>query len=280
MRSKKRKSISGEAKRVSRIDGVQSVSFEDCFSELVERGGPAARNAYDAWRRRPGYEHVVEFVERFRHEKLFEITTQDVIETIRETEHALGDVPKEAQIREIEDFTCPFALQHIFHRFIEGTGDIPTWQRFWRWMERQARPHWLDKIEPLRENLLSQYDQKRIDDAIRWRLGKFYYSAIREVDLLITLREKGVDLKYHILADVLLRVDFWTGSTLVCTYFPNKRYREGQGGRKPPAEQFFAGSRAPFNVVDFEIDRQGFGRTWLVSDAAKDRLAQLLRQST
>ena len=39
--------------------------------------------------------------------------------------------------------------------------------------------------------------------------------------MLVALHARGVKLKYLLLADVLLRVDCWTGKTLVCAYVPN-----------------------------------------------------------
>lgn len=253
------------------------VTFADCYRELVLGGGTGAKNAYEQWKTRPGYSAVVEFVESFTHERLFGIAPDQVRRVCDETEHALGEVQKERQIREINDFTCPFALQHLFHRFIERTGEIPTWQRFWRWMTHQARPHWLDEIKPLRNQLMARnYSEQRISEAIRWRLGNFYYSALREVDLLVALQARGVKVKYHLLADVLLRVDCWTGRTLVRTYVPNIEYRAAAEGRKIPAVQFFSPNDTPFNIVDFPVEREGFGRVWLVSERSIAKLAERL----
>ena len=255
------------------------VTFEECHNLLVACGGAAPQATYISWTRRPGYRHVVEFVKAFSHEHLFSLSPADIQKVLKTTAHALGNVPKEHQIPEIEDFTCPFALQHLFHRFVERTGDLPTWQRFWRWMTHQAKPHWLDQLEPLRGHLRTKYANERIDDAIQWRVGKFYYSAVREVDLLVSLHAMGVPLKYHILADVLLRVDYWIENRLICIYFPNPRYRSGTAGRKSQTEKLFAHSETKFTVVNFPIERQGFGKTWLVSDRSKERLANCLSAS-
>jgi hypothetical protein len=252
------------------------VSFDDCYAELVEAAGAASRVTFENWEKRLGYAQVVQFVRTFSHERVFDLSPADVREVVLSTQHALGEVKKEQQIREVEDFTCPFALQHIFHNFVEKSGEVPTWQRFWRWMQVQARPYWLDPIQPLVDRLRTRYPGDRIDAAIQWRLGKFYYSALREVDLLVSMHARSVPLKYHVLADVLLRVDYWIDHTLICTYFPNSRYREAATGRKPPAAVFFADTGGLFSVVDFEVERQGFGKTWLISDRAKDRLAKLL----
>lgn len=253
------------------------VSFDDCYEELIRRGGPRTRYTYEQWTKRQGYQDVVKFVHDFQHQRIFELKPEDIKSTLSETEHALGNVPKEHQIREIENFTCPFALQHIFHRFIERSGDIPTWQRFWRWMTRQAKPYWIDQLEPLKSKLRTQYKEERIDNAIRWRLGKFYYSALREVDLLVSLHSKGLPIRYHVLADVLLRVDYWINSTLICIYFPNAAYRADQKGRKAPAERFFDTAVPPFDIIDFKVEREGFGRTWLINEASKEELAAQLR---
>lgn len=258
---------------------MQKVDFEDCCKELVQRSGGPGQIALERWRSRPGYGEVVRFVESFTHEALFTISHQDVLAVLGRTEHALGNVRATEQIAAIENFTCPFALHHLFHRLVERTGELPTWQRFDSWMNKQARSRWLDEIEPTAAELRLKYGTTRVTNAIRWRLGKFYYSALREIDLLASLRDRGVELRYHLLADVLLRADFWIGDVVVCTYFPNARYRDSQAGRKPPAAAFLGCATPPFTIIDFPIERQGFGKVWLATHASKDALAATLRKS-
>ena len=252
------------------------VSFDECYEELVLGGGDDARRAFSEWERRPGFGAVVEFVRNFEHSVLYQLSTKDIQATLKQTEHALGNVQSTEQIREIEDFTTPFALQHLLHNFIEKAGYVPTWQRFAKWMNNEAAPYWIDQIKPLRDHLKTKYDDRRIAAAIQWRVGKFYYSAIREIDLVVSLSERGIPVRYHILADVLLRVDCWLDEKLICIYFPNRFYREGKKGRKPPAEQFFNNSVGNFSILDFEVERQGFGRTWLISQKSKDQIAKRL----
>lgn len=254
-----------------------NVDYQCCYAELVQRGGSSTEAVLSAWRQKPGYGEVVSFVENFDHRALFQLSSEDVLGALRATEHALGNVEAAEQLPEIENFTCPFALQHLFHRLIERTGELPTWQRFWKWLNRQARGKWIDQIEPLARHLRGIHGSSRVDKAIRWRLGKFYYSAVREVDLLVSLREAGVGIKYHILADVLLRCDFWYEDTVVCTYFPNGRYRHGEEGRKAPAVDFLGAANPPFHILHFEVKRQGFGRAWLVSTQSKEALLRALR---
>ena len=146
-------------------------------------------------------------------------------------------------------------------------------------MNKQAKPYWLDQIQPLCHELNARYSEKRINDAIRWRLGKFYYSALREVDFLVWMHTHGVKLKYHLLADVLLRTDYWMEQTILCTFAPNPRYRSEGEGRKNPAEVYFRDAAQPFNIIDFEVQHQGFGRVWLTKESSKLEILKLLEQA-
>ena len=257
------------------------ISFEDCKLELLEAANAKCTAAYDEWRQRPGYEEVVKFVEGFTHRRLFDLSPIDIRKIMRHSGHALGDVRKEEAIPSIEKFTCPFALQHIFHNYLEEKGVVPTWEEFEVYMRQEARGRWL---EPLRQTLPSfrevqqliaergrEEAWKQVQRAIRWRLGKFYLSCMRELDLIARLREMGVPLRYHVFADVLLRVDFWTGSTLACVYFENHLYRN----RKRRTEEFFP----EHQILHARIERQGFGKFWVAKDEAIQELAAGLGRS-
>jgi hypothetical protein len=254
------------------------VSFEDCKRELLNAANAKGMAAYDEWRHRHGYEEVVQFVEGFRHRRLFELSADDIRKVMRRSGHALGDVDKTEAIRSIEDFTCPFALQHIFHGYLEERGVVPSWEEFDSYLHHDARNMWM---EPLRQTLSSfpevqqliaergkEAAWKQVQRAIRWRLGKFYLSCMRELDLIARLREMGVPLRYHVFADVLLRVDFWTGGKLACVYFENQLYRN----RKRRTEEFFPDHQ----ILHARIERQGFGKFWVAKDEAVQELAARL----
>ncbi len=260
------------------VMGATTVGFDDCRRELLDRARGRALEEYRRWRRRPGYGEVVEFVENFEHRYLFEIRPREIESVKQRSEHALGDVYKEEQLPEVEDFTCPFAFQHLFHRYVEEERALPTWQEFGAWLKGPAAQLW---VEPLkRETGWYRADgrrRKRLGRAYRWRAGKAYYSAFREVELLARLRvEHGLPVRYHLLADVLLRVDFWLDDALVCAYFPNKKYRSEDRGRKPPAARFFAAAEPPFEILDIEVRRQGYGNFWPVDGRSVQQAAQAL----
>lgn len=258
-----------------------TVCFDDCKRELLERGGAPARRAYDRWRRREGYEKVVAFVHETEHRHLFAVTPEHLDEVKRRSEHALGDVQSTEQLPRVEDFTCPFALQHLFHDYLERHERVPTWQEWNEWMWGPAcRGFVLPLLDSLGWADASSPERGAFERATRWRLGKFYYSAVREVELLTRLRvEHGVPLKYHVLADVLLRADFWLGDVVVCTYFPNPTYRDRKAGRKPPAQRYLGQAEPPLSILHVPVERQGFGTFWSISDASLLRLADAVRSS-
>src|SRR4051812_27391999 len=96
-----------------------TVTFQDCQRDLLNRGGQPTIQVFDEWRNRPGYEEVVTFVMNFSHDYLFWVDHAEVVAVMSRSEHALGDVRKEEQLPEVENFTCPFAFQHLFHKYLE-----------------------------------------------------------------------------------------------------------------------------------------------------------------
>lgn len=262
---------------------AMQVPFEECKRELLDKANSQGKAAYNEWRQRPKGQEVVQFVEHFTHRQLFRLTSEYLREVMKASNHPLGNIQNEESLGFIEDFTCPFALQHIFHGYIEEKAAVPTWQEFEDYINTEARDKWLSLVRdslgdsPAVKSMAEKFGRAQaweaIKRAIQWRLGKFYLSSMRELDLLTRLRELGVPLKYHVLADVLLRVDFWTDTALVCVYFENPKYRD----RKRPTERFFTG----FDIIHAKIKRQGFGNFWLAMDeAVRELAAKLLRGSS
>jgi hypothetical protein len=241
------------------------VSFANCKRELLGRANAKGRATYSEWRQRPGRDEVVAFVEGFTHRNLFELTPDTLRAVMKSSAHPLGDVRKEEAIKSIEDFTCPFAPQHIFHGYVEETGMVPRCREFDHFIRNGARSKWLEPLRgalpsfPEVNEMVGKWGRERawekVKRAIRWSVGKFYLSGIREIDLLTRLRELGVPLRYHLVADVLMRVDFRTENALVCVCFENQAFRQ----RKQPTENFFPGA----NILHQKIERQGFGCFWL-----------------
>jgi hypothetical protein len=138
-----------------------------------------------------------------------------------------------------------------------------------------ASPHWHRILIQTLGTPKDEAQRTEWSRAARWRLGKFYLSAMREIDLLARVRAAGVPLRYHLLADVLLRTDFWIGDLAICLYFGNPRYRDGIKGRKAKAAELFRGANPKLHIEEFHIPRQGAGNFWLVTEEDIQRLIRL-----
>ena len=170
------------------------------------------------------------------------------------------------------------SIQDIFHKYLEERG-IPTWQEF--------RAHLLEKdmqnvfLKPWWATLVSEldaYDNDHIKDAITWRVGCMYYSAMRELHFISRMRERhGIQLKYHIFADVRLRTDFWIDTNNISLFLSNSSYRSGKKTRKKTAKDILS-DRNPklyFHEVEFsnQYDR---GNLYMINDKEIDKLADAL----
>lgn len=254
--------------------------YHSCYQELVERGGPKVKAKVQHWEQNRD-EAVVAFVQGFTHEHLYQLTLAQVKEVCQTTQHALGNIKKIESLCEVEDFTCPFAMHHLFHDCLERLGRLPKWEEFWAWMhEPYASTRF---IVPIRKSFeWDSADARRkaqLDRAFQWRVGKFYYSALREVHTITYLREKhGLPLKYHLLADVLLRTDFWHEDTLIGLYLNNSQFRDEAGGRKERMEDIFADARPKFRFYRSTMDDQKiYGKVYLFKKSSLDKMASDLK---
>jgi len=255
------------------------IGYEECQRELLANANAAGKTAHERWLTRFDLkEAVIPFVQGFKHEKLFTFAMSDYERVVKESGHALGNVQSGEQIKGIEDYNTPFALQHLFHDLIETKGILPTWEQYSTWMKTEAKSRYLGPLMAhfgYRE--LDTAGRLRLGRAIQWRLGKFYYSAMREIELMLKVKEvHGVQMRYHLLADVLLRVDFWHGKTLICVWFSNPKYRTQDAGRKVAAKTYFDDGSDDINIINVEIERQGYGNFWRASNDSIQRLGEAI----
>ncbi|UDL05724.1 hypothetical protein [Marinobacter sp. CA1] len=252
------------------------VSLSTCEEELFPLLSQAGWKELERWeQRRP--EKVVRFAKGFAHEFLFKVRPEDVLAVVDRTAHALGDVHKSEALPEIEDYSAPFAFQDIFHACLEEKETVPTWEQFREWFAKERRDLFVeDYLKDINPGARTKEEKRRLKRALKWRLGKAYYSSLREVHLLASLRHTyGLDVKYHVLADVRLRVDFWMGNQVIICYFSNQNYRAGTEGRKPRTQGYFRDNAVGFHSVAM-YETEQYGRAWLVSNAEIERLADCL----
>lgn len=221
-------------------------------------------------------------VKAFVHRRLFTVGTDEVLEAYRRTEHALGNLEKSIDQRKaIEDASWPHSFSLFFHTLLEETGRIPLWQEFWAacW-EGRFRPHFRDLIDDLlrleaKNNKVHsselEISNMAKEHSAHWRLGKYYYSALRELYLQAALREWwGIEIKYHLIADVRFFIDGWTNSgTLLCLRLPNDFESRKNGPEKYAA--------AGINVFRVGAQWGRRGHLWLPTNEHVNEVAANIR---
>lgn len=215
---------------------------------------------------------------------VYELTIEDVKDVCQRTAHALGDVKREdgESVEEIVNWHPDFAFTHTLHICMEKMGHLPTYQSFRKFV-LEDELGWAMLGKPSR-TVMREMAQKGVPEALaraamRWRIGNAYYSFLREVYTVVTLRGSGIDLRLHPLADALFRVDAWAGRTALSLRVANKKFSEGEaGGRKIRPESLLADLDPPLSFETIELSpATKFGRVHLPSTAELESVAALLR---
>jgi hypothetical protein len=223
-----------------------------------------AVDRFERWKSDPGRARVVPAVLAHQSSVVVSVSLEEVSDVCRSTKHALGRVQKR-QVRDvhyIRDWTTPFAVSHVFHFVTEHDGAIPTWQRF-----RQAcQEHPFDEMlwNPARQAVEASGQHGVSADlarqAMRWRVGNFYYSFLREQFVHAYLRQQGIRILQHPLADALYAVDGWLQNNVISLFIGNDDFRTRLGGRKHPSTDFLTGRQPPLRFLDIELPvKQAFG---------------------
>ncbi|MFE6283210.1 hypothetical protein [Streptomyces sp. NPDC057877] len=220
----------------------------------------STRRRFDDWCVDPRRSEVVPMVMAHRTRVLYDLTEADISHVCQNTEHALGEVRRQVgeSVPEIVDWHPNFAFTHTFHICVERLGCVPTYQRFreFSFHDPDGRNMLGDPAMKLVRDLVTRekYTEDRVRAAIRWRVGNAYYGFLREVYAFAHLRLRGVDLRFHPLADALFRVDAWTGRRALSLRVGNKKFRQGMNaGRKTPAEQLLADILPPLRFDTIEL---------------------------
>jgi hypothetical protein len=253
------------------------ITYRDCVSDLV-RGDQAAQR-HRRWLVReqgksPEYSVLQEQfrlrVQEFAHEHLFDVSPEAVRDVRKRTEHALGDLKKnEASKSQVEDFDTPFSLTYFFHALLEKLRRPPLWQEFWKALRADEWRRLY--LVPLARGIGRTLTKAELGDAVQWRVGKLYYSCLRELYAGSVLRhDHGVELNYHLFADLVLKVDGWCGTRLVCFAVPNDfQQRKFRPPRIDGCEVMEMSIRQPSGG--------GYGKLWVPSGEQLNRTVAFLR---
>jgi len=242
-----------------------------------------ARTLLQRWQAESARE-VPRVVLRHTARTLYELTPSWIEKTCQATEHPLGDISKEVavSVRPVVDWRPDFAFTHVMHVAMEALGAVPTFGEFSRYCAEDpvGRAALGDPARRASEDARRQgYQAGPVAQAVRWRVGLAYYSFVREMYTIAVLRDAGLDVRAHPLADALFRVDAWTDRTVLSLYIRNSAFRDGARGRKPRSVTILAGATPPFRHEELRLDtRHEFGCVHLPEAAQVAALARRLRE--
>jgi hypothetical protein len=91
--------------------------------------------------------------------------------------------------------------------------------------------------------------------AVRWSTGIAYYSFLREMYALAALRDAGIAARYHVVPDVLWRVDLWVDDLCLELFVHNAEFKASEDvGRKTTSAAWLGDG--PFEFVKLEMAKQ------------------------
>ncbi len=257
-------------------------TFEDAAAQFAGRS-TSAQLLLDQWVLNQ-VPPVVHFVKSHKSEVLYALAPADIERVARASEHALGSVRRSVaeSVRSIADWSTPWAFAHVLHAQLEAEGAVPAYQEFRRYCREdpQARQALWEPAQRTVESAALSHGREAALAAMRWRIGNYYYSFLREIHLLAVLRHMQLNLNFHPLADALFRVDAWLDDLVVSLYVGNARYKSSEGkGRKALAQQLLRDAAPPLRFVDLQLPtQQVFGRVHLVGPAAVAEAARKIEK--
>lgn len=244
---------------------------DDVLRRFAARSERAAARL-SAWQADSRKAEVRPFVMAHVTSTLYSLDIAEIERVARLTDHALEGVDQRGigikksdaiRIQQVQDWHPDFAFTHVLHAQLEQGRGLFTFQEFRtacgtpgaNARRMLGDPAWL-----LHGGLVGAHGDVPTRNALRWRIGNAYYSFLRELYAIAALRDAGLDVRYHPLADVLFRVDGWVGETNINLFVLNRRFRGAdQGGarsqgRKVPSSDILRDARPPFRDLSIPLD--------------------------
>lgn len=251
--------------------------------EVLERFNmtDTARRKYHVWSNGRRRHTVMPLVLAHRTDALYAVTVEDIARLQDPKKHALGNIKRAEgeRVKGIVDWSPDFAFTHVFHYTLEKLGHLPDWLEFRKFCEDDATARqalWVPAQRKIDEEA-KFHGRETASKSMRWRIGKAFYSFVREVHLIACLHARGIDVRVHPLADALFRVDAWWDDTVLSLYIGNAFSRNGNRGRKDLPEEILAGSPQPLRFETVKLKpADKFGVVHLARQEDIDRVAERL----
>ncbi|MEV7548481.1 hypothetical protein AB0N89_02530 [Amycolatopsis sp. NPDC089917] len=268
---------------------------------------PQAKGVYLSWENNPKrIAHGVVSTMRDHVTKEIYNCTLDTFEWVKENHaHPLEGIKKKdiAHIDLASNWEPDFAFVHLFHLLMEDLGRPPLWSEFDKFayetdvglkmfgserLERQKRIYELE-LKRLRAEHptwkgLEHKANALAKGSLDWRVGLAYYGFMREMYTAVALRERGLDVRVHPLADANFRADAWIGQSILSVFVINPKYKvedqqhaeKFQKGRKKAVEELFPGNLFDFVELTME-SAQEYGKFHFPTEASIGEVEGFLR---
>ena len=117
-------------------------------------------------------------------------------------------------VLEIDDWRPEFALPHVFHHAVERLGRLPGWAEFRQFSRadgQAAEMLWAPASALVDRVVTRGVEGSVARAAMRRRIGRDYAEFVRALHVAAALRERGLAVLTHPLAETVFGVDAWAG---------------------------------------------------------------------
>ncbi|WP_433269354.1 hypothetical protein ACQPZF_06730 [Actinosynnema sp. CS-041913] len=150
-------------------------------------------------------DQVVEHVMAHEADAIHRVTPQDVAVACRSAPET-GPPP---DILDIRDWRPEFAFTHVAHHVVETLGRLPGWDEFRQFCEADDKTRamlWTPAKEAIAD---ARADKSVARIAMHHKVVADFKAFLRDTFVVAHLRQHGLDVRVHPLADVVFEVDAW-----------------------------------------------------------------------
>lgn len=229
----------------------------------------------------PIWPGVRAYMERFRHQFLYQVSPADVKWAAENTASPYEFTTASDSMKEIENATSIAPLNLTLHTLLEEFKRVPLWEDFeWRIMSKPSiYLDYLQKHHKVTDAMIAgDWLKNKKMRAVRWRLAKLYCSWIREVHLMASLiHQYRLPIRHHFLMDAEWKQDFCCGDAVVELYVISKTYKSEDEGRKTKAQELNTLRPVIVEGLPPRHSRATYNMPWLCFPSDISKLADRLR---
>jgi hypothetical protein len=142
------------------------------------------------------------------------LTSTDTADVFRQESLGAALSARGQAVLPIDDWRPEFAPAYVFHRAVESLGRLPGWGEFRRFCQGDEQA--VVMLWGPAADLVDQVTGRGVEGsvaraAMRRRIGREYAEFVRALHVAAALRERGLAVLTHPLAEAVFGVDAWAG---------------------------------------------------------------------